>query len=93
MNALCNREGCGNPANPGHGWCSALCRYIDDELDYTRHLISKVGTGQTATDAWTAAVEMADAFTAMRQHQRELKAIVYPPGKRRAQHQDDNSHA
>jgi hypothetical protein len=59
----CNRDGCSRSQSKGHSHCTQICRLLDDELARLESVCRAAGPGTRSTEAWTALVGVADAWS------------------------------
>jgi hypothetical protein len=59
----CIRDGCGRTQAKGHSHCTQICRLLDDELARLECMCRAARPGTRSTEAWTALVGVADAWS------------------------------
>jgi hypothetical protein len=59
----CIRDGCGRTRSKGHSHCTQICRLPGDELARLESVCRAAGPGTRSTEAWTALVGVADAWS------------------------------
>ncbi len=59
----CNRDGCSRSQSKGHSHCTQICRLLDQECTRLESVCRKAGPGTRSTEARTARVGIADAWS------------------------------
>ncbi len=59
----CIRDGCERTQAKGNRHCSYICQLLDVELVRLERVCRQAGPGTRSTEAWTALVEIADAWS------------------------------
>jgi hypothetical protein len=59
----CSRDGCSRSQSKGNTHCTQVCQLLDHEFGKLESLCRQAGPGTRSTEAWTALVGIADAWS------------------------------
>jgi hypothetical protein len=59
----CTRDGCRRTQSKGNTHCTQVCQLLDHEFVRLEQVCREAGPGTTSNEAWTALVEIADAWS------------------------------
>ncbi len=59
----CIRDGCGRTQSKGNTHCTRVCQMLDHEFVRLESVCRAAGPGTRSTEAWTALVGVADAWS------------------------------
>jgi hypothetical protein len=59
----CARDGCGRSKSKGNTHCTQVCQLLDHEFARLESVCRAAGPGTRSTEAWTALVGVADAWS------------------------------
>jgi hypothetical protein len=58
-----SRDGCGRSQSKGNTHCTQVCQLLDHEFAKLESVCRQAGPGTRSTEAWTALVGIADAWS------------------------------
>jgi hypothetical protein len=59
----CSRDGCSRSQSKGNTHCTQVCQLLDHEFARLESVCRQAGPGSRSTEAWTALVGIADAWS------------------------------